>query len=257
MTQRTLIQSISCQAAYATISRRVALDLGGRPLRRHGRPARRFASPRLAGGAPSLRPRPMGSRPAYLQVRGGRASLFNQIDFNSPGSPKPRIINPQTWTWPRATGNHQFAIPGLAFQFCRFETGLAVWSVSFSLAIPATLWLIAAIFLIRRFRRDRPTTPFLRGVSRTWPPPGDECPDRPMRLRPPGLAKLDGRRRSATELHPSALRHGTVGTPALSLPDSIQSGTSIRPGTSFSVTTAVRGAPERPRIRSAEPSLDA
>jgi hypothetical protein len=96
----------------------------------------------------------MGS--AYVQVRGGTASLFNQIDFESPGSPKPSIVNPRAWIWPSVTGNHQFAIPGLAFQLCRFSTGLAVWSVSFSLAIPAALSLIAAVFLIRRLRRRRP-----------------------------------------------------------------------------------------------------
>lgn len=47
----------------------------------------------------------MGS--AYLQVRGGTVSLFDQIDFESPGSPKPSIVNPRAWIWPSVTGNHQ------------------------------------------------------------------------------------------------------------------------------------------------------
>ncbi len=92
----------------------------------------------------------------YVLIRDGRASLFNQIDFNSPGSPKPLVINPRTVVFPKVTANHRFSIPGLAFHSCRFATGTSVWSLDFSLAIPAALSLIVAVLLIRRLRRGRP-----------------------------------------------------------------------------------------------------
>jgi hypothetical protein len=101
----------------------------------------------------------------YVLIRDGRASLFNQIDFNSPGTPKPLVINPQTFIFPKVTANHQFSIPGLAFQFCRFATGVSVWSLDFSLAIPAVLSLIAAALLIRRLRRGRPRDTLVRVES--------------------------------------------------------------------------------------------
>ncbi len=94
-----------------------------------------------------------GDLSVYVLIRDGRASLFNQIDFNSPGSPKPWVVNPRTMFFPKVTANHQFSIPGLAFQFCRFTTGASVWSLDFSLAIPAVFSLIAAALLIRRLRR--------------------------------------------------------------------------------------------------------
>ena len=48
----------------------------------------------------------------YGLVRDGRASLFNQIDFNSSGSPKPLVVNPRAFVFPKATANHQFSVPG-------------------------------------------------------------------------------------------------------------------------------------------------
>ena len=94
-----------------------------------------------------------GGHSVYVLIWDGRAGLFNQIDFNSPGSPKPLVVNPRTFIFPKVTANHQFSIPGLAFQFCRFGTGSSIWSLDFSLAIPAVLSLIAAALLFRRLRR--------------------------------------------------------------------------------------------------------
>jgi hypothetical protein len=54
-----------------------------------------------------------------------------------------------------ATANHQFSVPALAFQLCRLDHGTSIWSLEFSLAIPALLWLIAAALLGRRLRRSR------------------------------------------------------------------------------------------------------
>jgi hypothetical protein len=92
----------------------------------------------------------------YVMIWDGRASLFNQIDFSSPNSLKPLVVNPQTYIFPKVTTNNQFSIPGLSFQFCRFTTGASVWSLDFSLAVPAVLSLIAVALLIRRLRRGRP-----------------------------------------------------------------------------------------------------
>jgi hypothetical protein len=99
-----------------------------------------------------------GGHRVYMLIRDGRASLSNQIDFNSPGSPKPWVVNPRNVVFPKVTANHQFSIPGLAFQICRFTTGTSVWSLDFSLAIPAALSSTAAAILVRllsRYRRLR------------------------------------------------------------------------------------------------------
>jgi hypothetical protein len=104
-------------------------------------------------------------RSVYVLIRDGRASLCNQIDFNSPGSPKPWVVNPRTVFFPKVTAIHQFSIPGLAFQFCRFAKGASVWSLDFSLAIPAVLSSIAAALLIRRLRRGRPRDTLVRVES--------------------------------------------------------------------------------------------
>jgi hypothetical protein len=71
----------------------------------------------------------------YVMIWDGRASLFNQVDFSSPNALKPLVVNPQTFIFPKVTTNHQFSIPGLAFQFCQFDLGASVWSLDFSLAI--------------------------------------------------------------------------------------------------------------------------
>jgi hypothetical protein len=96
-----------------------------------------------------------GSGRVYVLIRDGKANLCNQIDFNSPGSPKPLIIDPRTMIFPKVAVNHQFSVPGLAFQFCRFAIGAPIWSLEFSLAIPAVFALITAIVLIRKLRRGR------------------------------------------------------------------------------------------------------
>ena len=96
-----------------------------------------------------------GGRRIYVLIRDGKASLCNQIDFNSPGSPKPLVIVPRTMIFPKVEVNQQFSIPGLAFQYCRFTVGASIWSMEFSLAIPALFALIAAIVLIRQLRRGR------------------------------------------------------------------------------------------------------
>ena len=97
-----------------------------------------------------------GGRSVYVLIREGRASLSNQIDFDAAGSAKPSVVNPRTVVFPKVTANHQFSMPGLAFQFCQFALGPLVWSLEFSLAIPAVLSLIAAVLLLRRLRRGRP-----------------------------------------------------------------------------------------------------
>jgi hypothetical protein len=106
-----------------------------------------------------------GGRSVYVLIKDGKASLFNQIDFNSPGSPKALVVNPRTFIFPKATANHQFSIQGLAFQFCRLATGTSIWSLEFSLAIPAVLSLIAAALLIRPLRRGRGRAPVARVES--------------------------------------------------------------------------------------------
>jgi hypothetical protein len=98
----------------------------------------------------------------YVQIRGGRATLFNQLDTDSPGDPRPWIVDPRTIKASRVIGSHDFAVPGFVFQYYRFTTGRPVWSVGFSLAIPATLALIAAVLLIRRLRRGRPQDSLVR-----------------------------------------------------------------------------------------------
>ncbi len=97
-----------------------------------------------------------GNGIAYVQVAGGRASLFSEIDFDSADSPKPYVANPRTIVAPKVTKHYQFALPGLNFQFCRFAEGPPTWSLGLSLAIPAGLSLIVALFLIRRLRGRRP-----------------------------------------------------------------------------------------------------
>lgn len=106
-----------------------------------------------------------GGGRVYVLIRDGKASLCNRIDFNSPGSPKPWVIDPQTMIFPKVEVNQQFSIPGLAFQFCRFTVGASIWSLEFSLAIPALFALIAAIVLIRKLRRDRLRTGVVRVES--------------------------------------------------------------------------------------------
>ena len=96
-----------------------------------------------------------GGRRVYVLVRDGKASLCNQIEFNSPGSPKPLVIDPRRMVFPKVAVNRQFSVPGLAFQYCRFSVGAPIWSMEFSLAIPAVLSLITAILLIRQLRRGR------------------------------------------------------------------------------------------------------
>jgi hypothetical protein len=90
---------------------------------------------------------------AYVLIRDGRFSLCNQIDFSTPGSPRALVVDPRGLIFPKATANHQFSVPGLAFQFCRLDSDSTIWSVEFSLAIPAGLSLIATALLIRRWRR--------------------------------------------------------------------------------------------------------
>jgi hypothetical protein len=90
---------------------------------------------------------------AYVLIRNGRASFCNAIDYDEPGSLKPLVINPPGMIFPKMTENHQFSMPGLAFQFCRFSTGRWIWSLEFSLVIPAVLSLFAAVLLIRRLMR--------------------------------------------------------------------------------------------------------
>ena len=92
----------------------------------------------------------------YIQVRDGRATLFNQLDTDSPGDPRPWIVDPRRTRASRVIGSHDLPVPGLVFQYARFTTGTTVWSVGFSLAIPATFSLIAAVLLVRRLRRGRP-----------------------------------------------------------------------------------------------------
>jgi hypothetical protein len=98
----------------------------------------------------------------YVQVSRGRATLFNQLDTGSPGNPRPWIVDPRTIKPSRIIGRHDFAVPGLVIQRYRFTTGRPVWSVGFSLAIPAALSLITAVLLIRRLRRGRPRGPLVR-----------------------------------------------------------------------------------------------
>ena len=99
----------------------------------------------------------------YLQVRDGRVTLFNQLDFDSPGYPTPWIVSPRDLQTraSRVIDSHDLPVPGLVFQYARFTTGTTVWSVGFSLAIPATLSLIAAVLLIRRLRRGWPQAPLV------------------------------------------------------------------------------------------------
>jgi hypothetical protein len=92
----------------------------------------------------------------YLQVRDGRATLFNQLDTDSPGDPRPWIVDPRRTRASSVIGSHDLPVPGLVFQYARFTTGRPVWSVGFSLVIPAALSLIAAVLLVRRLRRGRP-----------------------------------------------------------------------------------------------------
>jgi hypothetical protein len=115
--------------------------------------------------------RDRSGRGVYVLIRDGKASLANQVDFSSPGSPKPLVVNPRAFIFPKVTANHQFSMPGLAFQFCRLATGVSVWSVEFSLAIPAVLSLIAAALLIRRLRQGRPRNTLVRVESAEPPQP--------------------------------------------------------------------------------------
>jgi hypothetical protein len=92
---------------------------------------------------------------AYVLIRDGRASLFNQIDFSTPDSPRALVVDPRRFIFPKAKANHQFSVPGLAFQFCRLDTDSTIWSLEFSLAIPAVLALIATALLVRLSRRAR------------------------------------------------------------------------------------------------------
>jgi hypothetical protein len=98
----------------------------------------------------------------YVQVRSGRATLFNRLDSYSPGNPRPWIVDPRTTKPSRVIGRHDLVVPGLVFQYYRFTTGRPVWSVGFSLAIPATLSLITAVLLIRRLQRGLPQDPLVR-----------------------------------------------------------------------------------------------
>jgi hypothetical protein len=98
----------------------------------------------------------------YAQVKRGRATLFNQLDTDSPGDPRPWIVDPRKFKPFRIVRRYDFAVPGLAFQWYRFTTGRPVWSIGFSLAIPATLSLIAAVILIHRSRRSRPRDSLVR-----------------------------------------------------------------------------------------------
>ena len=103
----------------------------------------------------------------YIQVRDGRATLFNHLDFDPPGYPTPWIVDPRETRASRVIDSHDLPVPGLVFQYARFSypgvrTGTTVWSVGFSLAIPATLSLIAAVLLIRRLRRGWPQAPLVR-----------------------------------------------------------------------------------------------
>jgi hypothetical protein len=97
-----------------------------------------------------------GNGIVYLQISGGNASLFSELDFDSADSPKPYVANPRAIISPRVVRNHQFAVPGLAAQFCRFAAGPPVWSLRVSLALPAMFSLITAVLLTRRLRRLRP-----------------------------------------------------------------------------------------------------
>ena len=90
-----------------------------------------------------------------MLIREGKASFFNQIDFNTPESPKPLVLDPRTLVFPKAAANHEFSIPGIAFHYCRMTTGTTVWSLEFSLAIPAVLSCIVTALLFRRMRRKR------------------------------------------------------------------------------------------------------
>ncbi len=91
----------------------------------------------------------------YVLIRETKASVFNQIDFNTPGSPKPLVLDPRTLIFPKASVNHELSIPGIAFHYCRMTTGTSVWSLEFSLVIPAVLSCIVTVLLFRRFRRQR------------------------------------------------------------------------------------------------------
>jgi hypothetical protein len=101
----------------------------------------------------------------YVSIRDGRGSVFNSIDFDEPGDLKALVIKPPGMIFPKMTENHQFAMPGLAFQFCRFSTGRWIWSLEFSLAIPAVLSLLAAVFLFRRLGRRSPRVALVRAES--------------------------------------------------------------------------------------------
>jgi hypothetical protein len=99
---------------------------------------------------------------AYVLIRDGRASLSNSIDFDEPGDLKALVIKPPGMIFPNVTENHQFSMPGLACQFCRFSTGRWIWSLEFSLVIPAVLSLLAAVFLFRRLGRRSPRVALVR-----------------------------------------------------------------------------------------------
>ena len=94
-------------------------------------------------------------RNVYLLIRSGKASLCNNIDFDSPDSPKASIIDPRSMIFPKVSSNHQFSIPGFSYQFLWLSTGTSIWSLQFTLAIPAVLWLIATAVLFRQLRQRR------------------------------------------------------------------------------------------------------
>jgi hypothetical protein len=102
---------------------------------------------------------------AYVLIWDGRASLCNSIDYDEPGSLKPLVIKPPGMIFPKTTEDHQFSMPGLAFQFCRFSTGRWIWSLEFSLVIPAVLSLLAAVFLFRRLTRRSQRVALVRAES--------------------------------------------------------------------------------------------
>jgi hypothetical protein len=88
-----------------------------------------------------------------IQVFRGRMSLGGYVDYDSSGSPRFEVPDPKRIIVPGVKGSGALTVPGFALHYVRFGDGEPWWLVSFSLALPGALSLLASALLYRCLRK--------------------------------------------------------------------------------------------------------
>ena len=94
-------------------------------------------------------------------------SLGGDVDYDSSGSPRFEVPDPTRIIMPGVKGSGALTVPGFALHYVRFDDGEPWWLVSFSLALPAALSLLASVLLLRRLSKISHRQSNVRPVSRS------------------------------------------------------------------------------------------